>query len=131
MVGLYLNPPTNAVVLSLDEKTQVQALSRTQPLLPLRPGLPARQTHDYRRNGLTSLSAALEVATGRVVGAGRSTHTGTDFLHFLKRIAACIAAANCTSSWTTRRRTRCRRFRPGGRRLHGCTCTSRRLGPRG
>ena len=68
VVGLYLNPPTNAVVLSLDEKTQVQALSRTQPLLPLRPGLPARQTHDYRRNGVTSLYAALEIATGRVVG---------------------------------------------------------------
>jgi len=65
VVGLYLNPPTNAVVLSLDEKTQIQALSRTQPLLPLRPGLPARQTHDYQRNGLTSLYAALEVASGR------------------------------------------------------------------
>jgi transposase len=87
VVGLYLNPPTNAVVLSLDEKTQIQALSRTQPLLPLRPGLPARQTHDYRRNGVTSLYAALEVATGRVVGACRATHTGADFLHFLKRIA--------------------------------------------
>jgi transposase len=87
VVGLYLNPPTNAVVLSLDEKTQVQALSRTQPLLPLRPGLPARQTHDYRRNGVTSLYAALEVATGRVVGACRPTHTGVDFLHFLKRLA--------------------------------------------
>ena len=65
VVGLYLNPPTHAVVLSLDEKTQIQALSRTQPLLPLRPGLPARQTHDYRRNGLTSLYAALEIASGR------------------------------------------------------------------
>ena len=71
VVGLYLNPPTNAVVLSLDEKTQIQALSRTQPLLPLRPGLPARQTHDYRRNGLTSLYAALEVVTGKVVGECR------------------------------------------------------------
>ncbi len=87
VVGLYLNPPTHAVVLSLDEKTQVQALSRTQPLLPLRPGLPARQTHDYRRNGVTSLYAALEVATGRVVGACRPTHTGADFLQFLKRLA--------------------------------------------
>ena len=61
-MGLYLAPPTNAVVLSLDEKTQIQALSRTQPLLALRPNLPARQTRDYRRNGLTSLYAALEVA---------------------------------------------------------------------
>jgi len=87
VVGLYLNPPTHAVVLSVDEKTQVQALSRTQPLLPLRPGLPARQTHDYRRNGVTSLYAALEVATGRVVGACTPRHTGTDFLRFLKRVA--------------------------------------------
>jgi transposase len=87
VVGLYLNPPTNAVVLSLDEKTQIQALSRTQPLLPLRPGLPARQTHDYRRNGLTSLFAALELASGRVLGECRPRHTGADFLAFLKRLA--------------------------------------------
>lgn len=87
VVGLYLNPPTNAAVLSMDEKTQIQALSRTQPLLPLRPGLPARQTHDYRRNGLTSLYAALEVASGRVLGECRRRHTGADFLAFLKRLA--------------------------------------------
>ncbi len=87
VVGLYLHPPTSAVVLCLDEKTQIQALSRTQPLLPLRPGLPARQTHDYRRNGLTSLFAALEVASGRVVGECRPRHTGADFLAFLKRVA--------------------------------------------
>ena len=87
VVGLYLNPPTHAVVLSLDEKTQIQALSRTQPLLPLRPGLPARQTHDYRRNGLTSLYAALEIASGRVIGECASRHTGADFLRFMKRLA--------------------------------------------
>lgn len=87
VVGLYLNPPTQAVVLSVDEKTQIQALNRTQPLLPLRPGLPARQTHDYRRNGLTSLYAALEVASGKVVGACSDRHTGTDFLRFLKLLA--------------------------------------------
>jgi len=87
VVGLYLNPPTHAVVLSLDEKTQIQALSRTQPLLPLRPGLPARQTHDYRRNGLTSLYAALEITSGRVIGECAPRHTGADFLRFLKRIA--------------------------------------------
>lgn len=87
VVGLYLHPPTNAIVLSLDEKTQIQALSRTQPLLPLRPGLPARQTHDYRRNGLTSLFAALDVATGTVLGECRPRHTGADFLAFLKRLA--------------------------------------------
>jgi hypothetical protein len=87
VVGLYLSPPTNAVVLSVDEKTQVQALNRTQPLLPLRPGLPARQTHDYQRNGVTSLYAALEVATGRVLGECAPRHTGTDFLRFLQRLA--------------------------------------------
>jgi transposase len=84
VVGLYLNPPTHAVVLSLDEKTQIQALDRTQPMLPLRPGIPARQTHDYRRNGLTSLYAALEVASGKVHGECSERHTGADFLHFLK-----------------------------------------------
>lgn len=87
VVGLYLNPPTNAVVLSLDEKTQIQALSRTQPLLPLRPGLPARQTHDYRRNGRTSLYAALEITSGRVIGDCTPRHTGADFLRFLTRVA--------------------------------------------
>ena len=87
VVGMYLNPPTNAVVLSVDEKTQIQALNRTQPILPLRPGLPARQTHDYRRNGLTSLYAALEVASGKVVGKCSERHTGADFLRFLNVLA--------------------------------------------
>ncbi len=86
IVGLYLNPPSKAVVLSLDEKTQIQALNRTQPILPLRPGLPARQTHDYERNGLTSLYAALEVASGRVIGECREHHTGLDFLAFIKQV---------------------------------------------
>ncbi len=86
VVGLYLHPPTSAVVLSLDEKTQIRALSRTQPLLPLRPGLPARQTHDYRRHGLTSLYAALEIATGRVIGGCTPRHTGADFLRFIKAV---------------------------------------------
>src|SRR4029450_12534152 len=86
VVGLYLNPPTNAVVVSLDEKTQIQALSRPQPLLPLRPGLTARQTHDYRRNGLTSLYAALEITSGRVLGECAPRHTGADFLRFMRRV---------------------------------------------
>jgi len=84
VVGLYLNPPTNAVVLSVDEKTQIQALERTQPLLPMRPNLPARQTHDYRRHGLTSLYAALEVASGNVLGECSPRHTAADFLRFMK-----------------------------------------------
>jgi transposase/transcriptional regulator with XRE-family HTH domain len=87
VVGLYLEPPHNAVVLSMDEKTQIQALSRTQPMLPLRPGLPARRTHDYRRNGLTSLYAALEVASGRVIGECAPRHGGNEFLRFSKTLA--------------------------------------------
>ena len=83
VVGLYMNPPTTAIVLSVDEKTQIQALNRTQPILPLRPGLPARQTHDYQRNGLTSLYAALDVVSGAVIGACSARHTGADFLRFL------------------------------------------------
>lgn len=86
VVGLYLDPPSNAVVLCVDEKTQIQALERTQPILPLRPGIPARQTHDYRRNGLTSLYAALEVQSGKVTGECSARHTGKDFLRFLTRL---------------------------------------------
>jgi transposase len=87
VVGLYLDPPERAIVLSVDEKTQVQALNRTQPMLPLRPGLPERHTHDYQRNGTINLFAALDVATGRVTHETRERHTGADFLAFLKRIA--------------------------------------------
>lgn len=86
IVGLYLNPPQNAVVVSLDEKTQIQALERTQPILPLRPGLPEGRTHDYRRNGVVDLYAALEIASGRVVGKCRDSHTAKDFLSFLNTI---------------------------------------------
>ena len=86
VVGLYLNPPRKAVVISLDEKTQIQALDRTQPMLPLRKGQVERHTHDYRRNGVVDLYAALEVATGRVVGKCTDSHTGADFLAFMKKI---------------------------------------------
>ncbi|MGH8899109.1 MAG: IS630 family transposase, partial [Egibacteraceae bacterium] len=80
VVGLYMNPPERAVVLSVDEKTQVQALDRTQPMLPVRPGLAARRTHDYVRNGTTTLFAALEVATGKVVDACYPRHRNQEFL---------------------------------------------------
>lgn len=86
IVGLYLSPPQNAVVVSIDEKTQIQALERTQPILPLRPGLPEGRTHDYRRNGVVDLYAALEIATGRVVGKCRDSHTAKDFLSFLRTV---------------------------------------------
>src|SRR5436309_15133688 len=68
IVGLYLNPPDKALVLCVDEKSQIQALDRTQPILPMRPGQPERRTHDYERHGTTSLFAALDVAAGRVIG---------------------------------------------------------------
>jgi transposase len=87
VVGLYLNPPDNAVVLCIDEKSQVQALDRTAPVLPLRPGLPERATHDYVRNGTTTLFAALEVATGKVTDACYPRHRHQEFLRFLKQVA--------------------------------------------
>jgi transposase len=88
VVGLYLNPPeqTRAVVLCVDEKSQVQALERTQPLLPLRPGQAERRPHDYTRHGTTSLFAALDVATGKVIGQCHRRHRHQEFLRFLDRI---------------------------------------------
>ncbi|MDL5160621.1 IS630 family transposase [Actinomycetospora termitidis] len=87
VVGLYLAPPRNAVVLCVDEKSQIQALNRTAPMLPMRPGLPARATHDYQRNGTTTLFAALEVATGRVTDQCYERHGKAEFLDFLKKVA--------------------------------------------
>jgi transposase len=87
VVGLYLDPPEKAVVLCVDEKSQIQALDRTAPILPLRPGLPEKATHDYVRHGTTTLFAALEVATGRVTDACYDRHRHGEFLHFLKRVA--------------------------------------------
>jgi transposase len=87
IVGLYLNPPDNAVVLCVDEKSQVQALDRTAPILPILPGVPEKQTHDYIRNGTTTLFAALEVATGRVEQACLPRHRHQEFLRFLKQVA--------------------------------------------
>jgi len=86
IVGLYLNPPDKAIVLSVDEKSQIQALDRTQPLLPLRPGLPERRTHDYKRHGTTTLFAALDVAAGKVIGQCQPRHRHQEFLRFLKQI---------------------------------------------
>ena len=94
VVGLYLNPPDKAIVLCLDEKTQVQALDRTQPMLPLKPGQIERRTHDYTRNGVIDLYAALDVATGRVVGSCSDNHTAQDFLSFLKHLDRTIPDGN-------------------------------------
>jgi transposase len=86
VVGLYLDPPDNAMVLSVDEKTQIQALDRTQPLLPMRPGQIERRTHDYKRHGTTSLYAAFNVATGEVLGRVTQRHRTREFLAFLRQI---------------------------------------------
>jgi len=86
VVGLYLNPPENAIILCVDEKSQIQALERTQPILPLRPGVPERQTHDYHRHGTTTLFAALNVVSGKVIGECRDKHTAADYIAFLKKI---------------------------------------------
>jgi transposase len=87
VVGLYLHPPDKAIVLSIDEKSQIQALDRTQPMMPVRPGLPASRTHDYVRHGTTTLFAALEVATGKVTDACYARHRHQEFLKFLRQVA--------------------------------------------
>jgi transposase len=86
VVGLYLNPPDKAVVLCVDEKTSIQALDRTQPILPMRPGQVERRTHDYKRNGVTDLFAALNLATGQVVHQTRPQHRAIEFRKFLDAI---------------------------------------------
>jgi transposase len=91
VVGLYLNPPERAIVLSIDEKSQVQALDRTQPLLPLGPGQAERHTHDYERHGTTSLFAALDVATGTVIGKCYRRHRQQEFVRFLEEVDAAVA----------------------------------------
>ncbi|MFQ5779029.1 MAG: IS630 family transposase [Terriglobia bacterium] len=87
IIGLYLNPPDNALVLAVDEKSQIQALDRTQPLLPLRPGQVERRTWDYVRHGTTTLFAALDVASGRVIAECHQRHRHQELLQFLRRIA--------------------------------------------
>ena len=90
VVGLYMAPPDRALVLCVDEKTQVQALDRTQPLLPMRSGQIERRTHDYERHGTTSLFAALDLATGKVIGRCHARHRTREFLRFLDTIDASV-----------------------------------------
>lgn len=92
IVGLYLDPPHHALLLCVDEKSQIQALSRSQPVLPMRVGQMERRTHDYKRHGVTSLFAALDVATGQVLGKCYRRHRSVEFLDFLKRIDADVPA---------------------------------------
>src|SRR5690349_2627009 len=92
VVGLYMAPPDRALVLCVDEKSQIQALDRTQPLLPMRPGQAERRSHDYKRHGTTSLFAALDVASGKVIGEVHRRHRSTEFRKFLDRIDAEVPA---------------------------------------
>jgi len=92
VVGLYVSPPAHAVVLCVDEKSQIQALDRSQPMLPMRPGQPARRSHDYKRHGTTSLFAALDIATGRVIGKCYARHRAVEFRKFLDEIEAAVPA---------------------------------------
>ena len=98
IVGLYLHPPERAVVLCVDEKPQIQALERSQPVLPMRPGLAERRTHDYRRHGTTSLFAALDVATGEVLGRCFPRHRAVEFRRFLDDLAKAVRRTS-TSIW--------------------------------
>jgi transposase len=90
VVGLYLSPPDRAIVLCVDEKSQIQALDRSQPMLPMRPGQPARRSHDYTRHGTTSLFAALDIATGAVIGKCYARHRAREFRRFLDEIEAAV-----------------------------------------
>ena len=90
VVGLYVSPPERAIVLCVDEKSQIQALDRSQPMLPMRPGQPARRSHDYKRHGTTSLFAALDIATGAVIGKCYPRHRAREFRKFLDEIEAAI-----------------------------------------
>jgi transposase len=92
VVGLYVAPPAHAIVLCVDEKSQIQALDRSQPMLPLRPGQPARRSHDYTRHGTTSLFAALDIATGQVIGKCYPRHRAAEFRRFLDEIEAAVPA---------------------------------------
>lgn len=127
IVGLYLSPPEHAVVFSCDEKSQIQALDRTQPGLPLKKGRCGTMTHDYKRNGTTSLFAALEIATGNVIGTCMDKHRHEEWLKFLRLIErSVLRIRRSTSSATTMLRTSMRRSKPGSSAVAVSTFTSPR-----
>jgi hypothetical protein len=107
IVGLYLDPPDRALVLCVDEKSQIQALDRSQPLLPMRPGQVERRTHDYKRHGTTTLFAALDIKVGKVIAKCMPRHGASEFRKFLDEIEEmCREISISTLSWTTPRATR-------------------------
>ena len=129
IVGLYMAPPLMAMVLCVDEKSQIQALDRTQPLLPLAPDIPERRTHDYERHGTTTLFAALDIATGAVIGEVHRRHRSAEFLQFLRTVEANVSPVldirTSTWSWTTTARTRRPPSRPGSQGIQVFMCISR------
>ena len=107
VVGLYVSPPAHAIVLCVEKNPQIQALDRNQPMLPMRPGQPARRSHDYTRHGATSLFAALDITTGRVIGKCFPRHRAAEFRKFLDTIEANVPMISTSIwSWTTTPRTR-------------------------
>jgi len=132
IVGLYLDPPLKAVVLCVDEKSQIQALDRTQPILPLAPGIPERRTHDYMRHGTTTLFAALDIATGKVIGELHRRHRSSEFLQFLRTIEANVPPKlDVHLVMATTARTRRRRLRLGSLAIRASTFISHRPPPHG
>jgi transposase len=126
IVGLYLHPPEKAVVLCVDEKSQIQALDRTQPLLPMRPGQVERRSHDYVRHGTTTLFAALDVATGEVTGRCYAPTAMKSSCGFCSDWPVCIPPRTSTSSWTTIGPTSTRSSARGWQTTPASTSTSRR-----
>jgi transposase len=131
IVGLYLCPPDKALVLCVDEKSQIQALDRTQPMLPMRPGQVERRTHDYVRHGTTTLFAALDVKSGAVIGEYRR-HRSREFRRFLDHIEAAVPAKLDVHLILDNYQThKTRPSAAGCSATRGSTCTSRRPTPRG
>lgn len=130
IVGLYLNPPTKAMVLCVDEKSQIQALDRTQPLLPLAPGIAERRTHDYVRHGTTTLFAALDLATGKVIGELHRAARNS-WRSFAPSMPTFLRSSTCIWSWTTTARIKPRRFEAGSLAIRASRCTSRPRRPPG
>ena len=131
IVGLYLNPPDKAMVLCVDEKTQIQALDRTQPLLPMGLGYVEGVTHDTIRQGTTTLFAALDVATGEVITQCKPRHRHQEFLGFLRQIEMSVPEDLDIWWWTTTAPTSTPRSGPGWRRGPASTCTTRPPTPPG
>ncbi len=122
IVGLYLNPPEHALVLSVDEKSQIQALDRTQPGLPMKKGRGPTMTHDYKRNGTTTLFAALDTATGEVYGLCRQRHSHQEWLRFLRMIDQTIPASKeiylICDNYSTHKHARVQRWLASHKRFH-------------